>query len=86
MRRQLVGDHRGEGAACSTWSSDRDHHLCIPLLRQRPDPVDHDALKMFARNVSIDRFLIAVNFPQRKDIRILAASADFELDHAQLFA
>src|SRR5262249_30264267 len=65
---------------------DRYHPLDIPLLRQRPDTIRHEALKVLARKVSIERCLVAINLPQREDVRLFAASADVELDYAGLFA
>jgi hypothetical protein len=44
-------------------SSDRDDLLDTLLLQQRPDAFDEESLKMLARNVSIERILIAINLP-----------------------
>jgi hypothetical protein len=54
----------------------RDYRLCVPLLRQRPNPIYHQPLKVFARAMGINSSFVPIDFPQGKHIRLFAASPD----------
>ena len=63
---------------------DGNYPLNTSVLHQGPESAYHKTLKMFARQMDIDSFLIAINLPQRKYIRLFTAPADLVLNHALL--
>jgi hypothetical protein len=57
---------------------DGDHPLDIALLSQWPDAAYYQSLVMLRATMSIDSVLVAIDLPQRKNVRLFLTAPDLE--------
>ena len=72
--------------ACRYPRSNGKEYLSVALLSERPHAVQHEALEVLGRDVSVPSRAISVLLPQSKNVCLLLASSDVKGYDALLLA